>query len=32
LSAPGVFVAMNGQLFAWDRVQKNKTAGVFESR
>ncbi|MFM8464341.1 MAG: asparaginase domain-containing protein [Burkholderiaceae bacterium] len=31
LSAPGVFIAMNGQLFAWDRVHKNKTAGVFES-
>jgi L-asparaginase len=31
LSAPGVFIAMNGQLFAWDRVHKNKSAGVFES-
>ena len=26
----GVYVAMNGQHFAWDRVRKNKRAGVFE--
>jgi L-asparaginase len=26
----GVYVAMNGQVFAWDRVQKNKSAGRFE--
>ena len=31
LSAPGVYVAMNGQVFTWDGVRKNKTAGVFES-
>lgn len=31
ISAPGVFVAMNGRAFAWDRVRKNKTAGIFES-
>jgi L-asparaginase len=29
--APGVYVAMNGQHFTWDRVRKNKTTGVFES-
>jgi L-asparaginase len=27
----GVFVAMNGTAFAWDRVRKNKETGVFES-
>jgi L-asparaginase len=27
---PGVYVAMNGQHFAWDRVRKNKATGVFE--
>lgn len=27
----GVYVAMNGQIFAWDRVQKNRSAGVFEA-
>lgn len=25
----GVYVAMNGQVFAWDNVQKDKSAGVF---
>jgi L-asparaginase len=28
---PGVYIAMNGQCFAWDRVRKNKETGVFES-
>ncbi|HEY8102049.1 MAG TPA: asparaginase domain-containing protein [Burkholderiaceae bacterium] len=28
----GVYIAMNGQVFAWDAVQKNRSAGVFESR
>jgi L-asparaginase len=28
--APGVYVAMNGQHFAWDRVRKNRETGVFE--
>lgn len=28
---PGVYVAMNGQYFAWDRVRKNRETGVFES-
>jgi L-asparaginase len=29
LLAPGVYVAMNGQVFLWDNVQKNRSAGVF---
>jgi L-asparaginase len=28
---PGVYVAMNGQVFRWDRVHKNRGAGVFEA-
>ena len=28
---PGVYVAMNGQHFAWDRVRKNRQTGVFEA-
>jgi L-asparaginase len=28
---PGVYVAMNGRYFPWDRVRKNKETGVFES-
>ena len=28
---PGVYVAMNGRYFPWDRVRKNKDTGVFES-
>jgi L-asparaginase len=27
---PGVYVAMNGRHFAWDKVRKNKETGVFE--
>jgi L-asparaginase len=27
----GVYIAMNGQVFAWDHVQKNRNAGVFQS-
>jgi L-asparaginase len=27
---PGVYIAMNGQHFPWDRVKKNREAGVFE--
>jgi L-asparaginase len=27
---PGVYVAMNGRHFSWDRVRKNRTTGVFE--
>jgi L-asparaginase len=26
----GVYVAMNGRVFNWNNVQKNKAAGVFE--
>lgn len=29
LLPPGVHVAMNGKIFAWDNVQKNRAAGVF---
>ena len=29
--APGVYVAMNGTVFAWDKVRKNRNAGRFES-
>jgi L-asparaginase len=28
----GVYVAMNGQVFAWDNVTKNRAAGVFQPR
>jgi L-asparaginase len=28
--APGVYVAMNGRCFAWDRVRKNRETGIFE--
>jgi L-asparaginase len=28
---PGVYIAMNGQQFAWDKVRKNKKTGVFEA-
>lgn len=27
----GVYVAMNGQVFPWDNVQKNKAAGIFQN-
>jgi L-asparaginase len=27
----GVYLAMNGRYFVWDRVRKNKETGVFES-
>jgi L-asparaginase len=27
----GVYVAMNGQHFAWDRVRKNRQTGAFEA-
>jgi len=27
---PGVYVAMNGRYFPWDRVRKNTKTGVFE--
>jgi L-asparaginase len=28
---PGVYVAMNGQYFAWNRVYKNRESGIFEA-
>jgi L-asparaginase len=28
---PGVYVAMNGRCFEWNRVKKNRESGVFES-
>ena len=28
---PGVYIAMNGQYFAWNQVRKNKQTGVFEA-
>jgi len=28
----GVYLAMNGQHFAWDEVRKNRERGVFEWR
>ena len=28
--APGVYIAMNGRFFQWDRVRKNRETGVFE--
>ena len=28
---PGVYLAMNGRCFAWDRVKKNRETGVFEA-
>jgi L-asparaginase len=31
LSAPGVSVVMNGQVFPWNAVRKNRERGVFES-
>jgi L-asparaginase len=27
----GVYVAMNGRCFAWDKVRKNRESGVFEA-
>jgi L-asparaginase len=27
----GVYIAMNGQHFAWDQVRKNRSTGVFET-
>ncbi len=32
LLPPGVHVAMNGKVFAWDNVQKNRSAGVFDTK
>ena len=27
---PGVYITMNGRVFPWDRVRKNRSTGVFE--
>jgi len=27
----GVYIAMNGRTFTWDKVRKNKEAGIFEA-
>jgi L-asparaginase len=27
---PGVYIAMNGRVFDWDNVRKNRDTGVFE--
>jgi L-asparaginase len=29
--APGVYIAMNGRCFEWNRVRKNRETGVFEA-
>jgi L-asparaginase len=31
LCEPGVYVAMNGQIFPWNAVRKNRSAGLFEA-
>ena len=31
LASVGVYIAMNGQLFSWDDVMKNRDLGVFQS-
>ena len=28
---PGVYVTMNGRVFPWDRVRKNRSTGIFEA-
>lgn len=28
---PGVYVTMNGRIFRWDNVRKNRSTGVFEA-
>jgi L-asparaginase len=32
LLAPGVYIAMNGRTFRWDKVRKNREKGVFEEK
>jgi L-asparaginase len=29
---PGIYIAMNGRYFSWDKVTKNRAAGVFEEK
>jgi L-asparaginase len=31
LLRPGVYIAMNGRYFTWDRVRKNRETGAFEA-
>jgi L-asparaginase len=31
VTAVGVYIAMNGKIFQWDRVRKNTQTGVFEA-
>lgn len=31
LLAPGVYIVMNGRVFDWDKVRKNREKGVFEA-
>lgn len=31
LLSPGVYVAMNGRIFPWNNVRKNREQGVFET-
>ena len=31
LAATGVYIAMNGRLFPWDEVTKNRDQGIFQS-
>ena len=28
---PGVYITMNGRVFAWDNVRKNRESGIFEA-
>jgi L-asparaginase len=28
--SPGVYIAMNGKVYTWDKVRKNKKTGFFE--
>lgn len=30
LAAPGVYIAMNGRLFSWNDVMKNRAEGIFQ--
>lgn len=32
LMKPGVYLAMNGRVFSWNNVRKNKAMGVFETK
>jgi L-asparaginase len=27
---PGVYIVMNGRVFPWDKVRKNRDTGIFE--